>query len=332
MERRLIDESDATIDDQSTGLMEHTTPMPTSLYSEELRKLLPKDCFFISRSVFQKNFLSVCKSLKRSSQPASKGINPSVSFRYLELMPFRAELRASEEDHQSAHAEGAVEENTRHPQYYGKGGVMTSSSPTYTYASDLEPNTTIASASILSPVPISKSKAINGVSEKSHSKPNNVPLRGLEASSKRNERTCKASSRIVWTPEMNDLFVRAYNSIIGEVPTPVRILRFMSPFYPDLTQKHVQSKLQKYRLQNKLKASLSCQSASHSRLQAQRPRTSGVDGEIHAITPPPTYLSGTTRLFSGLDSMASQPLNSSTVGLICAADTTEVPQTGSWYS
>ncbi|EFO61582.1 GARP-like protein 2 [Giardia lamblia P15] len=332
MERRLIDEPDATIDDQSVGLTEHATPMSNSLYSEELRKLLPKDCFFISRSVFQKNFLSVCKSLKRSSQSANKGIIPSVSFRYLELMPFKAELRVSGEGHQSAHVEGAVEGNTRHLHYYGRGGTMTSSSPTYTYASDLESNTVIASTSILSSTPVNKSKAMNGVSEKCYSESSDAPCKGIEVSSKRNERTCKASSRIVWTPEMNDLFVRAYNSIIGEVPTPVRILRFMSPFYPDLTQKHVQSKLQKYRLQNKLKASLSCQSASNPRLQAQRQRTNGVDSEIHAITPPPTYLTGTTRLFSEPDSTTPQSLNSPTVGLICAADATEVPQTESWYS
>ena len=318
-------EIDANIGEQSIGLAGYATAMPTNLYSDELRQLLPNDGFFISRNVFQKIFLSVCKSLKPPSRPVSKKVNPSVSLNYLELIPFRADLNAPEGGYQSMHGEGKIERASKCSQYYGDGSITTLS--TSALASKLESNSVIA--------PVENSEIFSSGPRERPSESRSTHFRALSTSpeydpdssvpQKRHDRVCKASSRTIWTPEMNDLFVRAYNSIIGEVPTPVRILRFMSPFYPDLTQKHVQSKLQKYRLQNKLRASVSHQSIPHSRHQASQQPPQQRSRELHSITPPSTCLVDSSLLFSELESIPPQSLDPPVVDPICATDATSAP-------
>lgn len=336
MEGRLIDKVDTKLDEHSTELSENTSPVSSSLYSEELRMILPTECFFASWNVFQKYFLSVCKPLKRPLQAASEGLNPRVSLNCLEMLPFNADLSASKKEHQSLYTRSTTEKNPDCSHYYDEKNTVASSATTPT--SELESNSMIA------PISMSESTnnsnimdtVVNGYHVEHDAKSNTDIDKytaaehkpGPFASPKRHENTYKASTRIIWTKEMNDLFVSAYNSIIGEVPTPVRILRFMGSSYPNLTQKHVQSKLQKYRLQNNLKASVSYQCAPNSRLQTQRQQRQR-KYEARSIDAFPTHLKDAS--FSEIKSITAQPLNSPAKDFICMTDATKTSKVDSRY-
>lgn len=342
MEGRLISGADTNIDEQSAEPPEHTPSVSSSLYSDELRTVLPTECFFISWNVFQKYFLSVCKPLKRPLQPASEGISSRVPLNYLELTSFRADLSVPEKAHQSPYTGGTTERGAGCSQHDDEKSTATPHVPAS--ASDLEANSVIAPVSVSAS--INNNNITNDVVKEHCLEQNDVLFRTMDASTasehksafftspKRQEKTYKASTRIIWTKEMNDLFVTAYNSIIGEVPTPVRILRFMSSSYPGLTQKHVQSKLQKYRLQNNLKASVIHQSTQHSRFQTQRQQQRQRRSETHSITPPSTHLASVPMpvAFPELQSITPQPSDPPTMSLVCVPDTTETPKTDPQYS